>query len=211
MDDRMAETFMSAARISGDLARRQEVAEHWTEESSCAGMTVGGLAHHLVLQLTNTVRVLEGEPTEQVAIPLQEHYARATWVTATLDDDVNVQIRESADSDAAGGPETLAPLFDDALERLPALLASAADTVLIPWQGWSLATEDYLITRMMEMVVHADDLAVSVDVPTPEFADAVVTPVLALLTGVSARRHGQVAVVRALSRPQRAPTSVSAF
>ena len=211
MDDRIAETFMSAAEISGDLARRQEIAERWTEESSCAGMTVGGLAHHLVLQLTNTVRVLEGEPTDQDAIPLLEHYARASWVTAALDDDVNVQIRETSDRDAAGGPDTLSPLIDDAVGRLPALLASAADTVLIPWQGWALSTEDYLITRMMEMVVHADDLAVSVDVPTPEFSDAVVTPVLALLTGVSARRHGQVAVVRALTRPQRAPGSVSAF
>ena len=39
----------------------------------------------------------------------------------------------------------------------------------------------------------------------------VIEPVLALLTAVSSRRHGQAAVVRALSRPQRAPASVSAF
>jgi hypothetical protein len=32
-----------------------------------------------------------------------------------------------------------------------------------------------------------------------------------LLTRIAVRRHGQAAVVRALSRPQRAPTSVSAF
>ena len=32
-----------------------------------------------------------------------------------------------------------------------------------------------------------------------------------LLTGVAVRRHGQIALVRALSRPQRAPGSVSAF
>ena len=61
------------------------------------------------------------------------------------------------------------------------------------------------------MVVHSDDLAASVGLPTPEFPDDVLVPVLDLLTRVAVRRHGQAAVVRALSRPQRAPASVSAF
>ena len=210
-DERMAEAFLTAARISGDLARRPEVAEHWTEESACAGMSVGGLAHHLVLQLTNTVRILAAEPHDDEPIPLLEHYERATWVTASLDDEVNVRIREDADGDAASGPDGLTPEVDGALADLPDLLARSADAVLIPWQGWSLTTEDYLTTRLMEMVVHSDDLAASVGVPTPEFPEDVLGPVFTLLTGVAARRHGQVAVVRALSRPQRAPEVVSAF
>jgi hypothetical protein len=77
--------------------------------------------------------------------------------------------------------------------------------VLIPWQGWSL------VTRMMEIVVHSDDLAASVELDTPEFPESVITPVLALLTGLAVRRHGATAVVRALTRPQRAPDSVAAF
>ncbi len=210
-DEGMAETFLTAARISADLARRREVAEHWTQESACAGMSVGGLAHHLVQQLTNTVRILAAEPHDDAPIPLLEHYQRAAWVTADLDDEVNVRIREDADGDAAGGPDGLTPVVDDALAELPVLLAASADVVLIPWQGWSLSTEDYLTTRLMEMVVHSDDLAASVGVPTPEFPEEVLAPVFGLLTGVAARRHGQVAVVRALSRPQRAPDIVSAF
>jgi len=59
--------------------------------------------------------------------------------------------------------------------------------------------------------VHSDDLAASVDLPTPDFPDDAIAPVLGLLTGVAVRRHGQAALVRALSRPQRAPDSVSAF
>ena len=61
------------------------------------------------------------------------------------------------------------------------------------------------------MVVHGDDLAASVGVDTPTYPDDVVGPVLALLTGVAVRRHGQTAVVRGLSRPQRAPGTISAF
>ena len=81
----------------------------------------------------------------------------------------------------------------------------------IPWQGWSLSGEDWLTTRLMEIVVHSDDLAASVGVAPPAWSPEVLAPVLGLLTGVAVERHGQDAVVRALSRPQRAPSSVSAF
>jgi hypothetical protein len=211
MDD--AESFVAAARIAADLALRPEVAERWAHESACAGMTVGGLAHHLVSQIGNTVRLMGAEPRPDALIPLLEHYARAAWVGADLDDEVNVGIREGSDADAAAGPVALGPLVGDLLERLPAVLDSrgAEDAVFIPWQGWSLTMHDWLVTRKMEMVVHSDDLAASVGVPTPEFPDDVLAPVLDLLTRVAVRRHGQVAVVRALSRPQRAPASVSAF
>jgi hypothetical protein len=63
----------------------------------------------------------------------------------------------------------------------------------------------------MEIAVHGDDLAVSVDVPTPAFPDEVFAPVVALLTGLAARRHGQAALLRALSRSERAPATVSAL
>jgi hypothetical protein len=85
------------------------------------------------------------------------------------------------------------------------------DPVLIPWQGWALTAHDLLVTRLMEMLVHSDDLAASVGLPTPQFPDEAVRPVLGLLTSVAVERHGQTALVRALSRPQRAPASISAF
>jgi hypothetical protein len=81
----------------------------------------------------------------------------------------------------------------------------------MPWWDWSLSFEDYLVTRVMEIVVHSDDLAVSVDVEPPALPEAVLGPVLALLVGVSLQRHGQAALVRALSRSERAPASISAF
>jgi hypothetical protein len=176
-------------------------------------MSVGGLACHLVGQVVNTVRLVGAAATDQVPIPLLEHYARATWVRSGLDEEVNVGIREGSDAEAAAGSDALYAVLDDQLERLPGVLGAADSgaAVLIPWQGWALTVDDWLATREMEMVVHSDDLAASVGVPTPEFPEPVTTRVLALLTGVAVRRHGQVAVVRALARPQRAPSSVSAF
>jgi hypothetical protein len=213
MEPADSDTFETAARIAAALACSPEVAAGWYDESACAGMTVGGLAHHLVGQLGHTVRLVGEVPSSEPPIPLLEHYAEAAWVTASHDDEVNAAIRQSGDADAQSGPEALPPLVDDLLDRLPDVLAArrSDDAVFIPWQGWSLTGHDWLVTRMMEIVVHSDDLAASVAVPTPEFPVDVLTPVLELLTGVACRRHGQAAVVRALSRPQRAPASVSAF
>jgi hypothetical protein len=213
MDDAGRDSFLAAARIAADLVRRREVTDRWRDESACEGMSVGGLACHLGSQITTTVLLVGARASAQAPIPLLEHYERAAWVHTSLDDDVNVGIREGSDAEAAAGPEALGALLDDQLDRLPDVLAVADPeaAVLIPWQGWSLTVSDWIVTRKMEIVVHADDLAASVAVPTPEFPESVVTPVLALLTGVAVGRHGQAALVRALSRPQRAPRSVSAF
>lgn len=206
-------SFVAAARIALDLASAPEVRGAWREESACAGMTVGGLAHHLVHQAVNTVRLLEMDPVAEPPIELLDHYARAAWVRSGPEDEANVTIREGSDAAAAEGADTVLEIASAAIDALPRALEGhrLPDQVRIPWQGWSLTTADFLVTRAMEIVVHSDDLAASVGLATPEFPDDVVEAVLGLLTGVAVRRHGQAAVVRALSRPQRAPASVSAF
>ena len=39
---------------------------------------------------------------------------------------------------------------------------AAGPTTYVPWQDCCLATDDFLVVRLMEVVVHADDLAASV-------------------------------------------------
>ena len=174
-------------------------------------MSVGALARHLVSQWFNAERLLRA-PAGDTPIAIWEHYERAAWVHAALDDEVNLEIRDGCEELAAEGPEAMLTLVARLQVELPDVLQlPRSGSVAIPWQGWSLTEGDFLVTRMMEIVVHSDDLAASIEVPTPEFPDDVVTPVLDLLAGVAVRRHGQAAVVRALSRPQRAPASVSAF
>ena len=203
---------VEAAEVALDLAGSAEVRAAWDTESACAGMSVGGLAHHLLAQSVTAARLLAAEPDGD-PIPLLEHYERAAWVKSGPDDEVNVGIRTNSDERAAAGPDAVLAGGREAIAALPGLLGGPRDpdVVRIPWQGWSLTTDDFLTTRLMEIVVHSDDLAASVGLPTPEFPADAVTPVLALLTGVAVRRHGQAALVRALSRPQRAPASVSAF
>jgi Mycothiol maleylpyruvate isomerase N-terminal domain len=215
--DHIARHFIAAAQLAGRLVTAPEVRERWADESACAGMTVGGLAHHLAGQAENVVLLLEPAPGAEEPIPVAEHYRRADWVTSALDDEPNTSIRDESNDDASGGPEELAADVERVLGALPSALAPSLagkrtpDTVFVPWQGWSLTTEDFLVTRLMEIMVHSDDLAASVGLETPEFSGPVVEAVLGLLSAVAVDRHGQAAVLRALSRPQRAPDSVSAF
>jgi hypothetical protein len=205
--------FVTACRTALELAATPEVAAAWEQESSCAGMTVGGLAHHTLSQARHVETILSAAPGDEAPLPLLEHYARAAWVEAGPEDDANTSIRDEGDRAAAVGPATVLAEVAAVVDRLPGLLQAPRDpdTAHIPWQGWSLTTDDFLVTRAMELVVHSDDLADSVGLATPTFPDSVVEHVVRLLSGVAVRRHGATDVVRALSRPQRAPRSVSAF
>lgn len=160
----------------------------------------------------STVELLRAEPGGD-PIALEEHYARAAWVSAELDDEVNTGIRDRGEDNAASGREQVLAALVQARREVEALLAqqSADRLVHIPWQGWSLGLDDFLTTRLMEMVVHSDDVAASLRVTAPELPAEALDPVLRLLTRLAVRRHGQSAVVSALSRSERAPATVSAF
>jgi hypothetical protein len=209
----LTDAVLDTAHTVAELALSAPVRDRWREESACAGMTVGGLAHHLTGQVDSLVELYAEPPDASAPITVLEHYRRAAWASTGLGDEDNVGIRDDADEAAQGGPDVHADEVRAALAALPAALAAVRDhdPVLIPWQGWSLTAHDFAVTRLMEMVVHADDLAASIGVDTPVFHVEAVRQVVGLLSGVAVDRHGQAAVVRALSRPQRAPSSVSAF
>jgi hypothetical protein len=208
-----SDDVVASAVVVADLALSDPVRAAWAAESSCEGMSVGGLAHHLTGQVDSLIMLYADAPHDSSPIRIIDHYRQAPWANTGLDDEANVGIRTGADQHASAGPDAHAEHVRSALEALPAALARVddADAVLIPWQGWSLTAADFAVTRLMEMVVHADDLAASVDLETPTFPEEAVRRVVGLLADVAVDRHGQAAVVRTLSRPQRAPASVSAF
>ena len=131
-------------------------------------------------------------------------------MSASPDDPSND--RSTDDAEAALGAAALADRSAEALETARRLLAAgtARDVVLIPWQGWSLRRDDFLLTRMLEIVVHADDLAQSVGLRTPEFPAEVFAPVRDLLVRLAVERYGQSAVISALTRSERTE-AISAF
>lgn len=207
------EDFVDAARAAQSLLADPAVAARWAEPSACEGFTVGGLAAHLATQVLKVPDVLACEGREDVPMTLLGHYSSAAWVGADLESDINVGIRDGGEALAGEGAQALAGQVADVTAQLPALLAAqpADRVVLLPWVGWSLALDDYLTTRMMEIAVHRDDLAVSVGVEVDDLPDGVFGPVLDLLASLAARRHGQTALLRALARAERAPDRVNAL
>jgi hypothetical protein len=68
-----------------------------------------------------------------------------------------------------------------------------------------------LRTRTLELVVHADDLAVSCDLDFPTFSAEVTDDVIGMLAAIATRRRGTVAMIRGLARPERAQARIAAF
>jgi Mycothiol maleylpyruvate isomerase N-terminal domain len=209
--DRLDNAFPTAATVALELIRRSEVADQWLMPSVLPKMSTGALACHLGRQVVQAAELL---PMATDLPPLESvdaHYHQAAWVMSTSPDDPQND-RSADDAEAALGAAALADRTSGALETVGRLLAAGAarDVVPIPWQGWSLRRDDFLLTRMTEIVVHADDLALSVGVPTPEFPAEVFAPVRDLLVRLAVRRHGQSAVVSTLTRSERTQV-ISAF
>lgn len=207
------EDFLATARSAAALLHDPAVAAAWTAPSALAELSVGGLAAHLATQVLSVEQALSGPPPQEPTIALLDHYARVQWVGAPLDDEFNVAIRQSGEQGAADGPDALAARVDASIAALTGMLESAGDRAArIPlWGPWSLMLDDLLVTRMMELAVHSDDLAVSVGVDTPELPQGAVDQVVELLSRLAVRRHGPTAVLRALSRAERAPETIAAI
>ena len=209
--DRLDAGFPVAAAVALDLIQRGEVRDQWVMPSVLPKLSIGALACHLGRQVVRAAEVL---PVATDILPLESadaHYHRAAWVMSTSPDDPPND-RSTDDAQAALGAAALAGQSAGALETVRRLLVAGAarDVVLIPWQGWALRRDDFLLTRMLEIVVHADDLALSAGVRTPEFPAEVFAPVRDLLVRPAVKRHGQSAVISALARSERTQT-ISAF
>lgn len=210
------EDFLASADAAAGLLASDEVAARWGAASACEGFTVGGLAAHLGWQVQAARWAVESpRPAAGAEVTaLAAHYARAAWLGRDAQAPANVGIREAGQERAQAGPAEQARLTREAREALAGAFGSLApsDVVAVPWiEGRAMTLEDLLSTRVLELLIHTDDLAVSVGVDTPLSSDAAYGRVIAVLSGLSVRRFGPVAVLRALSRAERSPETVSAF
>lgn len=214
------DAYLGAAEQAAALLEAPEVATAWEQPSVLAKMTVGGLAGHLayqILSVSSALQVcdptLQESPPQEPPIPLLKHYARAAWIDAPLDGEVNTGIRAKGEGIASQGASWLAELARTSFVEQRAKLAkcSGDQAVFMPQTGWALRLDDFLVTRMLELAVHMDDLAVSVGLTVQELPEEAFDLVLVLLAQLAARRHGQAALLRALTRVERAPAAINAI
>ena len=195
------EQFLQGASVVLSAVSDPRVAAAWDEASVLEGQTVGGLAGHLARGGVWVVGdYLDGElPSTAVDFETATDYYAEVARTLTAAD--HVAIRARGATVAAAGPvaiaEQLATRLDALRTRLP---AEPPERVLAVFAGNVMPLDEYLVTRIVEQVVHLDDLARSIDAepwPDPPGAADVV---IACGTAVGRRNSGDTAMVRALFR-----------
>ncbi|GAB1644932.1 maleylpyruvate isomerase N-terminal domain-containing protein [Krasilnikovia sp. MM14-A1259] len=206
--------FLDSAAAVAPLLRAPELATRWAEPSALTEFRISGLAGHLARAVFNVERYLDADAiTEPPTLDAVSYFRTAGGPDA--DDPqatVHRLIRERGEQDAANGPLDLADRYDAARARLAQRLADLdGDRPVLMFGRYVLTLHECLLTRLVELVVHADDLAVSLELPTPEFGDEADDMVIKTLARISRRRHGTLPVLRTLARRERASSPVSAF
>jgi uncharacterized protein (TIGR03083 family) len=207
------DSYLAVADAAAKLLADPAVADAWDRPSALAGYTVSGLAGHLAGQVNVVAKVLDGPAPDTEPISLLDYFLQSKWIDADHDGDVHRGIRNSGAQYAAVGPRMLAAQAAEVLDRLRRDLPGQPQqrVVQFPWGPPSLRLDDLLTNRMMELVVHLDDLAVSVGVPTPDVPVPATDAVIGILATLAARKHGAMPIVRALTRNERAQASIAAF
>ncbi|TWP50903.1 hypothetical protein FKR81_17630 [Lentzea tibetensis] len=203
--------FVATARVAASLLRDPAVEAGWESPSALPEFRVSGLAGHLAFQVLMIPKLLSAPVPGEETVSVLEHYRRVDWIGSPVDSDFNVGIRDGGEKLAVSGPLALAEQVDAALAAVDLSSVPNRAVRLALWGAWSLTLDDMLVTRMMELAVHVDDLACSVGVETPELPESAVQTVVDLLSRLAVRRHGAVPVLRALSRAERAPGSIAAI
>jgi hypothetical protein len=203
------DVFLACGRITRALIATSEVGRRWDDESALAQMTVGAVASHLARGVLTVPHYMDMAPPDPVRTPLtaSEYFAQA--LTADLDDELNTGIRARSDEMARTGQDAVLDHLDAALDALaPRLASTPADARVAVFGGTPMLLDEYLVTRILELVVHLDDLAVSAGLETPPVDARAVDLVTHCFLGVARIRNGDLAVIRALARRERAPEHV---
>lgn len=86
-----------------------------------------------------------------------EHFTRNAWVTSGVGSADNIDIRRRSEQAAAATTaRDLADAVDAALTDLRATVAAQPPDRIVDLGDWGLKVDDFLLTRVMELVVHTD-------------------------------------------------------
>lgn len=205
-------SYLDSAGIAVELLGDATVAARWNDPSVLPGYRISGLAGHLGRNILRAEESILAPQAVGPPIPVLEHYTRNSWTTASSEDSEHAAIRERGEETAAAGPQALVEAVSWSLVRQRSALPEQPADRLMRFPGaWCLTLDDLLLTKLVEIVVHLDDLAVSLDLPTPQVPAGASDAVIDLLARLSTWRHGPTAVLRALTRAERAPETISAF
>lgn len=195
--------YLRTAKDAVDLLSRDEVAVAWDQPSTLGDMTVADLAGHLARSGVLIVEDrIDAPPPDGPSITAMQYYLDMPGL-ADHDSENNRGIRDRAAAVASVGHPALMDQVTACWQRLDETLQRVPDDRLVLASNRVLVLDRYLATRLLELVVHIDDLAASVAIEPPVLAYAARSGAIALLVDIARHRHGDFAVLRALCRRER--------
>ena len=196
MSEMIRNAFLQAAAEAANLVGRRDLGDKWNEPSTLADLEIGALAGHLARAVLTAHWYLDMPEPDPPTISAGEYFAS---VRADHDSERNVGIRERAAEAARGGWARLYLDVGNALDHLRRRLPDERADHRIPAGERALLLDEYLRTRIVELVVHTGDLCRSLEIPVPAMPDAT-RIAIGVLLDTALIRHGADGVLLALSR-----------
>lgn len=198
---------IEAVEAAAEFMATEPVGAKWDEPSALDGMTVGALAAHLVRAAGATIAYLDRtEPERQ---PEGELLTPITYFHAAVDSPIHEQIKDVSATEATIGHDATVTKCRELADNMRTRLADEpADRLVGALGGRMLTLDDFCRTRLIEVLLHLDDLAVSVDQPRPTTDPRGPQVVIAITIGIAQAVHGDWPVLYALARAERSKATI---
>lgn len=198
------------------IVTRSEVVDSWSQPSAVARYTVGGVAAHAVHGVLWLEQVLKDvEPVGLIRVEVPD-YMGLNRVEGEDDDPFGASLRSAAEAFAQTGAHIVAAALTVSRDELATLLSGATASRAVPVirvPGAYAPLSEYLPTRILEAIVHGDDLASSVvGLQVPDPPSAAIAVCLGVCMELARARIGDLATLRAFTRVERAiPDAIRVF
>jgi len=197
--------FLEMGNTVGNLLKHPDVETNWDEASALEHMTVGALAAHLGRAFTTAWLYRQAdECVMEEDIDASQYFFRAFNQPDEDLAELNANVAQRAADDAEPGVVAVRELHDRTVTELRTrLIGEPAERGIEVFGNVCMPLDSYLVTRMVEAIIHSDDLAYSLGIDTPTFAPDVVDIVMVALLGMARERHGDVSMLREFARGER--------
>ena len=189
MSAEIRSAYLEAANAAAELLGRRELGDRWDDPSVLEGYTIGMLAGHVARAVLTVHWYLDMPEPEPPLLSAGQYYAERAWGDGDAD----------AAETARGGWARIYLDVGRAVGHLEERLPDEPAGHRIPAHAKALLLDEYLRTRIVELVVHLEDLTRSLELPRMDLAGPEQIAIGVLLEAAMVR-HGPAGVLHALAR-----------
>lgn len=202
------DTYLGAVDWLRAVVARAEVSDAWCQPSALEDYTVGGVVAHAVHGVLWLQQVLnDAEPVGMRPVTVAEFFGGNRAGEGAESDPLAASLRTAAEAFAQTGSALVVAACTASRDELVGMLSTVSASRPIPVirvPGGQVPLRAYLTTRILEVVVHGDDVVCSVPgLRVPDPPPAAVGVCLDVCLELARARIGDLASLRAFTRSER--------